>query len=296
MRRDDIDALCAALRERHPELRRPLTWHGIQRVLRRARVRYDRVPLDVPAMLLTHGGVSVILLNADLPARAHTEAMAHEFAHIQLHAGEPGELSFHIWRPGSADPREREADYLARCLHAGPAAPVDWLLVASHEPAARSTPRRRALPVPPVIDPYTLPIATTRDRPTPRYGGRDGETPLQRALRRVKAAPRPMASGAPSDAEVILYEPGGVVRFVDEEGRRWRVYDVALVPERGVVALGNALARYRVFVNALGQRRKYIFRNKWELRDVAARHFARQLREALDVPVRVEVERRAHSA
>lgn len=274
-----LEALVARKREAHPELARPLTWARLRGVCAREGVHLSLadLPPEQPAQLLPFFARWTILVADDLAMRERVRLAAHELAHVWAHHDpehERWEVVYHAVHPAPNDPAEREANAIA------------WLLLegVADLPAASPRPvRRRARDVPPAFDPYTAPLTLTVDRRTPRYGGQEGETPLQRALRRVRPAPRPMAMDVPrSDAETVLYEPGGVVRYVDAEGRRWRVYDVAVVPTRQIVSLGSELARYRVFVNAIGVRRKYVFRSKWELRDVAARHFERQLREAVE--------------
>lgn len=272
----------ALLRERHPELADRLSWTSLQRILERDEIVVLKKPIREKARMTAMGGVGVLTFNSSLPPREWLFAGAHEYAHWVLH--HDAEPTRHEFVSYSRDRREPEANYLAEWLLRGPQASPAPVLLAPW-PDTRSSPHRRvARVVPPAFDPYTAPLALTIERPTPRYGGRQGETPLQRALRLVRPAPRPLPAGERSDAEVILYEHGGVVRYVDGEGRRWRVYDVAFLPERTVVDLGRPVARYRVFVNAVGVRRKYVFRNKWERRDVAARHFERQLRDAIEIP------------
>jgi hypothetical protein len=287
----ELDAIVAGLRDAHRELRSPLTNRGIVRVLARERIPRRPARLPVPAMTVLQYGRAAIVIdpNRVRNPRDETAVLAEEYAHAKLHGGERDEVTIHLSSCDTEDPREYEADYLARCLLAGPGVDVEYRTPKPRQRTDRSSQPRRRVPVrtvPPAFDPYAAPPTLTIERRTPKYGGREGETPLQRALRHVRPAPRPMAIGACSDAPLIHYEAGGVVRFIDGEERPWRVYDVAFLPERTVVDLGREVARYRVFVSEAGMRRKYVFRNRWELRDVAARHFERQLREAVDMGTR----------
>lgn len=289
--RAELDAIVDGLRDAHRELRTRLTNRGIVRVLARERIPRRPAKLPVPALTVLQYGRAAIVIDPDRVRnpRDETAVLAEEYAHAKLHGGERDEVTIHLSSCDTDDPREYEADYVARCLLAGPGVEVEYRTPERRPSVERSSQPRRPVTVrqvPAAFDPYTAPLALTIDRRTPRYGGRAGETPLQRALRRVRPAPRPLPSAPCSDADVILYEPGGVVRYVDSEGRRWRVYDVAFLPERTVVDLGRPIARYRVFVNAVGHRRKYVFRNTWELRDVAERHFERQLRDGVEMPMR----------
>lgn len=115
-----VDRVLAAVRERHPELRRRLSWNGLAAVLRRERIQVVRVPMRTPAALLHRGGVSILMLNSDLPPRRHTYYCAHELGHHFLHADQELEPVFHMDVIWPDDPREDEAEYFAACLLGGP--------------------------------------------------------------------------------------------------------------------------------------------------------------------------------
>jgi hypothetical protein len=109
----------AAKRALHPELARPLTWRGLQRVLAREGVRLRLVPLVEPAQLAGFRGTWAILVNADLPPRRHTYYAAHELGHLWLHvdpAEGRGAKVYHFDHYDGDDPREEEAELLATWL------------------------------------------------------------------------------------------------------------------------------------------------------------------------------------
>jgi hypothetical protein len=69
------------------------------------------------------------------------------------------------------------------------------------------------------------------------------------------------------------------MRFVDEDGRTWTVWDVALLPERTLVPPGHAQAAERYFVNPLNEKRLYHFAES-ESRLPSREQMERQLRAA----------------
>lgn len=119
MRAARIDAVIAALREAHPELRRPATWHGVRRVLKRLRIRVIFQPMRAEAKVLNMGGVAVVALNSDLPYRRHTYRLLHELGHVVLHGDDDG-VVFNMTPCWPDDPREDDAEYFAAQLLGGP--------------------------------------------------------------------------------------------------------------------------------------------------------------------------------
>jgi hypothetical protein len=272
----ELDAIVAGLRDAHRELRARLTNRGIVRVLARERIPRRPARLPVPAMTVLQYGRAAIVVDPERVRnpRDETAVLAEEYAHAKLHGGEHDEVTIHLSSCNADDPREYEADYLARCLLAGPDGTVEYRTPADDRPR-----RPSRVQVPAAHDPYANPPGIRVERRQPRYGGVAGETPLQRAMRLARPLPRPMKAGPRSDEHVILYERGGVVRFVDPDGFRWRLYDLAYRPQREVVPLGSLTAKCRLFVKSTGEQRRYIF-TRWERRDVAVRHLERQLRDA----------------
>jgi hypothetical protein len=277
----ELDAIVAELRAAHWALQHPLRHNGLRALLADQAIPVERRDLCVPALTVLQFGRAAICLSNRLNPRESTPVLVEEYAHAKLHAGDVGELTIHLTVMGSDDPREHEAHYVARCLLAGPGIACEYTT-----PARVPTPRP-AFPFT-FLDPYAgAPWGVTHARPEPRYGGRFGETALQRALRLARPLPRPMRAAPPSDAGIITYERDGAktrVRFVDEEGMRWTIHDIAFLPDRTVIEPGRPVAKYRYFVNANGARRLYQF-SRWERRDVAPRHCERQLRESTQLPV-----------
>jgi hypothetical protein len=281
MRRRMVEALVAAKRELHPELRRPLTWARLHAVCRRERVALclADLPPEHPAQLVPYFDRWSILISDDLSMKERVRLAAHELAHVWAHHDaqhERWELVYQDLHPAPDDPAEREANAVA------------WLLIegASELPAEpRPTRRSPAIVVPQPFNPYAVAPVAGRARRQPVYGGRVMETRLQSILRRVRPMPRPMKAGPRDDERVVRYEQGGVVRYVDSEGFRWTLYDVRYHPQRETLSLGNLAAQCRVFVGQSGERRRYAF-TRWESRDVAARHLDRQFRDAERVPVK----------
>ena len=117
---DRVDRVLEEKRGIHPEARVPLGWNGLLAILRRERISVVYAPLLRPAALLTNRGISVLLLNSDLPPRRHTYYGAHELGHAWLHADTETEACFHMDVVWPDDPREDEAEYCAACLLGGP--------------------------------------------------------------------------------------------------------------------------------------------------------------------------------
>lgn len=142
MRPGDISAVIGQMRRAHPELRQPVTWHGIRRVLHRLRVDVVIRPLTVDAKVIHMGGCAVIALNANLPARRHTYRLAHELGHIMLHGAMSDDgVVFNMTPCWPDDPREDEAEYFAAQLLMGPArrrvGPVDAQQLVMEFPRTR---------------------------------------------------------------------------------------------------------------------------------------------------------------
>ena len=119
MQPSEIAAVIAAKRKVHPELRRPLHWIGLQRVLARENVLLAVVPLARPAKLVPYEGMWMLLVNSRLPARRHTYYAAHELGHLWLHRHADDELEarcYHMDLNWPDDPREDEAELFAQLV------------------------------------------------------------------------------------------------------------------------------------------------------------------------------------
>lgn len=120
---EGIRAVIEAKKRVHPELRRRLGWHGLQRILAREGVALRVMALPDPAQLVSYRGRWTILLNADLPTRRHMWAVAHEIGHLWLHHDhtcERWERVYHLEHEEGPDPREDDAEIFAACLLGGP--------------------------------------------------------------------------------------------------------------------------------------------------------------------------------
>lgn len=124
MKDEDIDAIINYKRSLHPELRMPLTWHSLKRILRKERVRLYVRPIPEPAKLVQFGGEWGIIVDGKMPPRHNAAYAAHELGHLWLHVDHHdgrSEVCFQ-YNPTEArfDPREDEADYVAHALIYGP--------------------------------------------------------------------------------------------------------------------------------------------------------------------------------
>lgn len=115
--------LLAAKREQHPELRRALTWRGIERICTREGVLLVVRAHSEAAQLVGYDGTWSILVNANLPLRRHAYYAAHELAHLWLHvdaADGRGAMVFNFSGYAGDDPREDDAEALATLMLGGP--------------------------------------------------------------------------------------------------------------------------------------------------------------------------------
>jgi Zn-dependent peptidase ImmA (M78 family) len=107
-------------RDRHPELRRVLTWNGVRAICRRLGIPIIAVPMPRPAKLIAPLGTPVILVDANTPPRRHTWFVAHELAHVFLGHACGEEFVFHLHECWPDDPREDEAEVLTTLMLGGP--------------------------------------------------------------------------------------------------------------------------------------------------------------------------------
>jgi hypothetical protein len=158
MRRRMVEALVAAKRELHPELRRPLTWARLHAVCRRERIALclADLPPEHPAQLVPYFDRWSILVSDDISMKERVRLAAHELAHVWAHHDaqhERWELVYQDLHPSPDDPAEREANAVA------------WLLIegASDLPAEpRPSRRTPAIVVPRPLNPYAVPAVTGR--------------------------------------------------------------------------------------------------------------------------------------
>lgn len=118
MKESEIRAVIDRKREVHPELRQPLRWHGLRRILAREDVGLflAPMPVHVNAQLVPYLGSWSVLINSAKPARRHTYYGAHELGHLWLHHDryfERWETVFHMNHEWLADPEEDDAELFA---------------------------------------------------------------------------------------------------------------------------------------------------------------------------------------
>lgn len=122
----DIDQIRAAIARRaddHPELRAPLRWTGLQRILIRERIKLYVTALPRPAQLCSYLGGWAIFVNSSEPPRRHTYYAAHELGHLWLHHDatcERWETCFNNDVDWPDDPREDDAELFATMVLQGP--------------------------------------------------------------------------------------------------------------------------------------------------------------------------------
>lgn len=114
-----LDAIIAVVRARaeiHPELRAPLTWDGMRRILAREDVGLFFLPSPHPAELVNVDGVWSIIISKRptvAPPRRHLYYATHELGHLWLHHDRTCERWETVYNMGydiGPDPREDEAE------------------------------------------------------------------------------------------------------------------------------------------------------------------------------------------
>lgn len=122
---EEISAVLDAKRAVHPELARPLTWPGLERICARegVRVRVSPEPMPRPAQLVPFLGRWAILLSRAAPYRRHTYLATHELGHLWLHhdrTSERWERVYNMDANWADDPREDDAELFAQLVLMGP--------------------------------------------------------------------------------------------------------------------------------------------------------------------------------
>jgi hypothetical protein len=122
---EQISAVIDAKRAVHPELARPLTWPGLERICMRERIRLrvSPEPMPRPAQLIPFLGRWAILLSRAVPYRRHTYLAAHELGHLWLHhdrGHERWERVYNMDSNWADDPREDDAEVFASLVLLGP--------------------------------------------------------------------------------------------------------------------------------------------------------------------------------
>jgi hypothetical protein len=195
--------------------------------------------------------------------REETAVLAEEYAHAKLHAGDRDEVTIHISSATSGDPREYEADYVARSLLAGPGVEVAYFIPPRPSRApSRAKPRRAPMhPAWMLENVYESDVAVYARR---------------MPLRRVRPVDR---------SDPVRFQHGKT-QFRDRDGQWWDIHDVRISfgangqITRSEVSLGDQLARRRYFIGEKGTRRFYSFA-RFERRAVTASMLERQLRDSV---------------
>jgi len=331
MNESRLRARIAGFRDEHPELLFPLTWTRLREMLSAdERIVVLKHRSGPKARIRAMGDVAVISFRVRLAPRDALFSGAHELAHWLLHGTHDEPTRGYISRRHRADdPLEIEADFLARCLIAGPDVHVPWPApVAAPEQPARparpavlprapnvlpppawspydDAPRHGTWPRVPqlavIFDPYSPePIPVAPQRRTPAVGTRFSSQMLAATLRRVfprRARERERIVQRPKDA--IRYSLDGTVSFCDVDGVWWQLHDVRVsFDELGQarqqeVSPESLRARRRYFVRVDdGARRFYTF-GRGELHNISLKHLDRQLRDSKCSPVNKSRQTRA---
>jgi hypothetical protein len=285
-------AAVEAAREAHPELRLPLNWNRLQRVVARERITMLRLPIEANAYVVGRAPVFTMVLNSDRPSRYHTRYAAHEYGHIRLgHVSEAGEIEKQLAPCQPNDPREWEAELFAVLLRLGPDATIEApeaAAIAGRITAAELLRRR-----PPQLN-LEMPEPAPVFRPRPvdhkllnaAYEDALNEHRRTRRTSRVKIFRDPLQTG--EDFSRIQYdEAKRATVFTDVADRRWWVYNFAAVIVAGrrhwlrVYDFMSPDITHRLFVNSLRERRIYTFDDRHEARAYRVKHLDRQLAHAL---------------
>lgn len=120
-----IASVLEAKRAIHPELARPLTWPGLERICAREGIRLRVSPEPMPrlAQLIPYLGRWVILLSRAAPFRRHTYLATHELGHLWLHhdrTSDRWERVYNMDTNWADDPREDDAELFASLVLMGP--------------------------------------------------------------------------------------------------------------------------------------------------------------------------------
>jgi hypothetical protein len=281
-------------RDAHPELGERLTWPRLQRVLGRERIGLMMLPIFDKADVLGAPPYFIITLNSSTHPRHHTRHAAHEYAHIRLHFGTPGETERNLSPCQRGDAREWEAELFATLLLLGPDATIE------HPDAARlaarivghgvrlSTPQQLPLGLPEKAPVY-------KPRPQPFQHEREYQRRLVRkGSKRLTKMVRDDPSAGDVDRIKFYDEARGTTRFTDVAGRLWWIYNYRVVTDAAesrrwelVRDFMSPDIGFRFFVNSLGLRQVYRFANRREERAYRVRHLDRQLAESNYVPDRL---------
>lgn len=116
LRRLDMFAFLAAIQERHPELRSPVTFPEFTRIAHREHITVKIADISRPARLLRYGPHFSIRLRRSLDYTARTRFGMHELVHYWR--DDIGEACFHAddeWLPSDSEDFAEDFAWLVTC-------------------------------------------------------------------------------------------------------------------------------------------------------------------------------------
>ena len=117
MTEEQILGVLEAKKRIHPELRRPMTWNGLRRILAREDVALIITEMAKrEAQLVQFDGAWAILLDSNASSRRYTYFGIHELGHLWLHHDSAADRSDRIYNMldgPSRDTREDDAELFA---------------------------------------------------------------------------------------------------------------------------------------------------------------------------------------
>ncbi|HVX40313.1 MAG TPA: hypothetical protein VHB25_12140 [Gemmatimonadaceae bacterium] len=284
----NVIAAVDAVREQHAEFARPATPRTVWRVLAREGIEVRRGRIRRKARSSKFDGDAVITLRSDLSPRVAWKWALHEYGHLRLHFPMHGEFERNISPCRAGDPREDEATLFALLLVLGPTATPETPEVAAFvaKMTAREFLERRPaqleIEMPEPAPQYRPPAA---DNKLLQLAYEDELAFYRRTRRRARVTIFRTPTVASEDLQRIKYfdESRGATRFTDIAGRHWWIYNYRLehrgdrrlwIRERDFMSRD---IRVRLFVNAGGERRAYVFSDRREIRAYRVKHLDRQL-------------------
>lgn len=258
----NVIATVDAVRERHAELRRPLTVTTIRRVLEQEGIDVLRQPIRAYAYVEGGLGTFAIVMRSGLNPRHERRVLGHEYAHIKLHYQESSEVVYQHRSCHRGDATEIEAQLFVRLLELGPDAGPDHPDVAQYVAALdaaslqRPLPSQLSLPLPEAVPVYVPPSI--------RYGhGSHNPGAIEDARGRHRRR-GPILVAAPHSPYFDWSKNGKPLGWFHPELGWIQVYDLARLDHDGrsrVVTLeaGSKTAEVRVFVVSATDRRRYTF-------------------------------------
>lgn len=281
-------------RQRHPELRVPLTWRRLQQVYDREGILLKRLRIDANADVLGFDGIFVVTINTDAPVKRHARYGAHEYGHIRMHLNRSGEIEKNLSPCQRGDPREFEAELFAALLIIGPKATQKTPAIARLIRAIEEGPQIVEASLAPVPTPAEIRIRPPELPTTRRPSGR-----IRPRHPAASIMPAPPWRGCSHDDLLVrdMKDGQGLELFT---GNGWiQVYDIRFRaneigrPRRRRTKTGDRFTEVRYFILGTDDRRMYVFKSDIESRRPIASLLLQQLAVArqVDPPASETVER-----